>query len=99
MAWGDPPEDPGSDGVGAGGIPRVLGDNVGTTGPFPPGAGAEGIGGFSDFAQQPGFSSPEYINDQFPDTDRTPGGAIKRQSPACGNGSGPKGTDFEQTCP
>ena len=40
VAWGDPPTDPGAngDGVGAGGIPRVLGDNSGGADPIPPGS-------------------------------------------------------------
>jgi hypothetical protein len=95
VAWGDPPTDPGAngDGVGAGGIPRVLGDNSGSTDPIPPGSV------LSDIAQQPGVSVPEAISGAYPDTDRTPGGAIKRQTPGCGNGSGPKGTDFSPVCP
>ena len=95
VAWADQPDDPGSNshGVGAGGIPSVIG---GEEGPFPPGTGSEerDIDGISDFAQQPGVSLPDAIHRAFPDTDRTPGGAIKRQTPGCGNGGGPKGTDF-----
>jgi hypothetical protein len=95
VAWGDPPTDPGANGhgVGAEGIPRVIGDHLGSTDPIPPGSV------ISDVAQQPGVSVPDAISGAFPDTDRTPGGAIKRQTPGCGNGNGPKGTDFSPVCP
>jgi hypothetical protein len=94
VAWADdPPADPGPNGVGAGGIPRVIGDNF-ETDPIPPGTGTNDIAGINDFTQQPGLSVPDAISAEFPDTDRTPGGAIKRLSPGCGNGDGPKDTDF-----
>jgi hypothetical protein len=53
VAWGDAPTDPGSNGhgVGAGGIPRVIGDNLGSTDPIPPGSV------ISDVAQQAEFRS------------------------------------------
>jgi hypothetical protein len=94
VVCGDSPADPGSNGhgVGAGGIPRVIGDNLGSTDPIPPGSV------ISDVAQQAGVSVPDAISALFPDTDRTPGGAVKRQTPGCGNGNGPKHTDFS-SCP
>jgi hypothetical protein len=49
VAWADPPADAGSNGVGPGGIPRVIGDNLGSEGPISPGSQ------FSQVAQQPGL--------------------------------------------
>jgi hypothetical protein len=83
VASADPPADPGSAGVGEGGIPAVIGDNLGTD-PTPPGSL------ISEVAQQAGLSVPDAISAQFPDTDRTPGGAVKRQSPGADHGEGPK---------
>jgi hypothetical protein len=84
-AWAAPPSDP--NGVGPGGIPAKIGNNLGTD-PTPPGSGVK------TFAQLPGSSTPDAIHDAFPDTDRTPGGAVKRQTPGADSGNGPKGTTF-----
>src|SRR5258705_11420266 len=69
VAWADPPDHPGPVGVGAGGIPGVIGDNLGTD-PAPPGSLIKEV------AQQPGLSIPDAVSAAFPDTDRTPGGAV-----------------------
>ena len=86
-AYADPPADAGS-GVGPGGIPAVIGNNLGSDGPVAPGSVIK------TYAQQPGTSTPDAIHNEFPGTDRTPGGAIKRQTPGSGHGNGPPGTEF-----
>lgn len=84
-ASADPASDAGSNGVGPGGIPAVIGENLGVE-PTSPGSQ------FKTIAQLPSSSTPEAIHDAFPDSDRTPGGAVKRQTPGAAHGNGPKGT-------
>ena len=60
VAWAEPAADPGSNGVGAGGIPRVIGNNLGSEEPISPGSQ------FSEIAQQPGVSVPDAISAAFP---------------------------------
>src|SRR5258705_10488597 len=82
VAWADPPDHPGPVGVGAGGIPGVIGDNLGTD-PAPPGSLIKEV------AQQPGLSIPDAVSAAFPDTDRTPGGGVNGQSPGADHRQGP----------